>query len=152
MPPWGSASRTACWRRRASTRATVSASGSTTGVRALLHTAHCTRTSHRAWHGLRRWYNGLNNAFRYDDSRRNDFGGVDSLSVGLGGNIEASLHELQHGLGTIFARVLRKEVHSDPPASVPNTTPYAPKVAPEGVAPEGVSPAAPLRGRSKLLR
>ena len=95
MPPWGSASRTACWRRRASTRATVSASGSTTGVRALLHTAHCTRTSHRAWHGLRRWYNGLNNAFRYDDSRRNDCGGVDSLSVGLGGNIEASLHELQ---------------------------------------------------------
>ena len=45
-------------------------------------------------HGLRRWFNGLNNAFRYDDSRRNDFGG-DSLSVGLGGNIAASLRELQ---------------------------------------------------------
>ena len=40
------------------------------------------------------WFNGLNNAFRLDRSRRNIHCG-DSLSVGLGGNIAQSLQEIE---------------------------------------------------------
>jgi hypothetical protein len=51
------------------------------------------------------WHHGLNNAFRLDKTRFNQFEGA-SLSVGLGGNISKSLsqtgkwHEW-HGVNTV---------------------------------------------------
>ncbi|CUE73805.1 ADP-ribosylglycohydrolase, putative [Bodo saltans] len=60
-----------------------------TTMSALFHDGDC-RVRYCNW-----WFHGYNNAFRFDRSRKDSHGGLGGTSVGLGGNISASLYALQ---------------------------------------------------------